>query len=328
MSEHLGAAVRALSVIVLLASSACSLPSPGSRAAAKDHPGRPAAPQQQAVPRAAGPSCPKVQPTRIEGRVANDEVDELSGAIASQQNAGVFWVHNDSGDDARAFAIDLQGRALAELELTHVDALDIEDIALVRGQASAPDQLYLADIGDNWKRRRKVQLFRVQEPRLAGQREGIVIKSAASVIDVVYDDGPHDAETLLADPRSGDLFIVAKSHNLLSEEPVGVYRLPAAELKKGSVLARKVATLALGPTTAGDIAPDGSAIIVRNYWSAMYWPRALGETVAEALAKAGCRLPVSDLGKQGESLTFTRDGRAYVTIPEGLHPVIMRYVLE
>ncbi|MDB4973165.1 MAG: hypothetical protein JWN48_1506, partial [Myxococcaceae bacterium] len=244
---------------------------------------------------------------------------------ASRKNPGVFWVHNDSGDDARAFAIDLHGRAVAELRLGNVEANDIEDIALVRGQGKAPDLLYLADTGDNWKHRPSVQLYRVEEPRLDPAGERIVLSREAKTIHVRYDDGPHDAETLLADPVQGDLYLVAKSHNFFSEQPVGVYRLPAEELRSGQVLARKVATIALGATTAGDIAPDGSAVMVRNYWSAMYWPRAPGESVASALAKPGCRMPVSDISKQGESLAFTADGSAYVTVPEGSHPALFRY---
>ncbi|MDB4975075.1 MAG: hypothetical protein JWN48_3416 [Myxococcaceae bacterium] len=327
MSEHaraVHAGMQALSVVVVLACSACSLS--GSHASASDKP----SPASNALAAAAGdasagPACPQVASTVVEGKLADDEIDELSGIIASRKNPGVFWVHNDSGDDARTFAIDLHGRAVAELRLGNVDAHDIEDIALVRGQGKAPDLLYLADTGDNSKHRASVQLYRVEEPRLELDKERIVLSREAKTIDVKYEDGPHDAETLLADPVQGDLYLVAKSHNFLSEQPVGVYRLPAAELRTGRVLARKVATIALGATTAGDIAPDGSAVMVRNYWSAMYWPRAAGESIASALAKPGCRMPVSDISKQGESLAFTADGSAYVTVPEGLHPAVYRY---
>ena len=89
-------------------------------------------------------------------------------------------------------------------------------------------------------------------------------------------------------------------------------------------MARKVAAVRLGPATGGDISADGSAILVRNYWSAMYWPRAAGQTVVEALAKTPCRLTVSDVGYQGEAIGFTPDGAAYVTIAEG-KPCLFRY---
>jgi hypothetical protein len=247
--------------------------------------------------------------------------------VASRRHPGVFWVHNDSGDDARVFAIDVHGKALAELTLAGVDATDVEDIALAKGAAGAPDVLYVADTGDNLKRRRSVQIYRVAEPSLLSQdRSALQLKQKADTLDVVYEDGPHDVETLLVDPVQGDLYLVAKAHLLLREEPVGVYRLARAALStKRKNVARKVSAIRLGPATGGDIAADGSAILVRNYWSAMYWPRAEGQTIVDALGKTPCRLTVSDVGYQGEAIGFTPDGGAYVTIAEGEHPAIFWY---
>ncbi|MEY4512022.1 MAG: hypothetical protein RLZZ450_4144 [Pseudomonadota bacterium] len=272
-------------------------------------------------------ACPKVEASHVEGRVASGDIDELSGLVASRRHPGVFWVHNDSGDDARVFAIDAHGKTLAELSLSGADATDIEDIALGKGAAGTADVLYVADTGDNLKRRRSVQIYRVAEPLALPRTESLELKQRADTLEVVYEDGPHDVETLLVDPVQGDLYLVAKAHLLLREEPVGVYRLARAELStKRKNVARKVASIRLGPATGGDIAADGSAILVRNYWSAMYWPRASGQTIVEALAKAPCRLTVSDVGYQGEAIGFTPGGEAYVTIAEGNHPAIFRYV--
>lgn len=315
MLQRVGACVMALSVVVSQAFSGCSVSASSAQSSAES---------KSSTSPLSGPSCPRVEQTTREGEVAFDEVDEASGAVASRKNAGVFWVHNDSGDEARAFAIDLHGRALAELKLTNARARDVEDIALAHGVGDAPDVLYLADTGDNWKRRDSVRLYRVPEPRLDLRRERVVLDRDVEVIEVTYEDGRHDAESLLIDPVLGDAYLVAKSHFLLREEPVGVYRVPAAQLHAGKVVARKVATIPLGPTTAGDVKPDGSGIGVRNYWSAMYWPRAPGETFAQALAKPGCRLPMPDISHQGESFAFTADGSGYVTIPEGQHAPIFR----
>ena len=38
------------------------------------------------------------------------EISELSGVAKSAQYDDAFWVHNDSGDDARIFAIDSEGK--------------------------------------------------------------------------------------------------------------------------------------------------------------------------------------------------------------------------
>jgi len=324
------ATVRALvgsSVLALGVAWACSGPRAVLRAAGSEPQAERNAHAAPAEGTESAVGCPLSEPGHVEGRVASNGIDELSGLVASRRQPGVFWVHNDSGDDARLFAIDGHGDTLAELALADVDANDIEDIALGQGEPGRADVLYVADTGDNFKRRRSVQIYRVEEPatpRRAGAP--LELEQKVQVFEVVYEDGPHDAETLLVDPTQGDLYIVTKAHLLLREEPVGVYRLASNELStKRSNVARKVAEIPLGPATGGDIAVDGSAVLVRNYWGALYWPRAAGETIVQALAKAPCRLSVSDVGRQGEAIGFTPDGAAFVTIAEGDHPVIYRY---
>jgi hypothetical protein len=324
------AAVRALvgaSVLMLGVAWACSGPRAVLRAAGSEPQPERNAHLAPADGKAFAQGCPRAEAGHVDGRVASNSIDELSGLVASRRQPGVFWVHNDSGDDARLFAIDAHGETLAELALADVEAFDIEDIALGNGAPGRADVLYVADTGDNFKRRRSVRIYRVEEPttpKHAGSP--LELEQEVETFEVVYEDGPHDAETLLVDPTQGDLYIVTKAHLLLREQPVGVYRLASAELStKHHNVARKVAEVRLGPATGGDIAADGSAILVRNYWSAMYWPRAEGETIVQALGKTPCRLRVSDVGYQGEAIGFTPDGAAFVTIAEGDHPVIYRY---
>src|SRR5215813_4130738 len=65
------------------------------------------------------------------GKVADPALGEVSGIIASIQNPGMFWVHNDSGDEARFFLIDSAAQLKQIYYLEGVDAIDMEDIAWV-----------------------------------------------------------------------------------------------------------------------------------------------------------------------------------------------------
>ena len=67
------------------------------------------------------------------GTVASAAVDELSGISASRRTDGVWWVHNDSGDSARVFAVGTDGRDLGEFDLAGTAAVDWEDIAVGPG---------------------------------------------------------------------------------------------------------------------------------------------------------------------------------------------------
>ena len=72
--------------------------------------------------------CDAASPTQI-GQLQSPELEELSGLAASRQHADVLWAHNDSGDTARIFAIDLTGALRATVDVDVAKAIDWEDIA-------------------------------------------------------------------------------------------------------------------------------------------------------------------------------------------------------
>ena len=83
------------------------------------------------------------------GRLDHPPIREASGLVASRRYPGVFWVHNDSGDTARVFAMSTSGRHLAEVQLLGVEANDWEDMAIVAAPDGGPDRLVIADMGDS-----------------------------------------------------------------------------------------------------------------------------------------------------------------------------------
>lgn len=259
--------------------------------------------------------CARSGTSEVVGVLASDALDEVSGLVASRRHAGVLWVHNDSGDGARVYAIDLRGQLRAEVELEGAGALDYEDIALLPTRTGA-DTLVVADTGDNLLRRERVQLYAFAEPDVGGAHKGR-LRARARRIQVRFEDGPRDAETLLADPHTGDLFLVEKGPLLARREPVGVYRIAAAHAAGPSAVARLVAKVPLGPVTAGDVLPDGSGVALRNYTHALFWSRTANEPLERVLAGEGCALALPDRGEQGEALAFTREGSAFLTVAEG-----------
>ncbi len=54
------------------------------------------------------------------GILASDAIKETSGIAASRRVDNVWWVHNDSGDTARVFAINTSGQTLGEYALSGV----------------------------------------------------------------------------------------------------------------------------------------------------------------------------------------------------------------
>ena len=98
-------------------------------------------------------------------------------------------------------------------------------------------------------------------------------------LTLTYADGPRDAETLLADPVSGDLFVVSKQ---LVGRP-GAYRIPAGAEPGGTITMARVADVGVdGGTlvTGGDVSLDGSVVALRTYTSVLLFLRADDETVS------------------------------------------------
>jgi hypothetical protein len=253
---------------------------------------------------------------RRTGTVHASEATELSGLVASRRRPGVLWTHNDSGDAPRALAVRASGKLVGDVAITGAEANDWEDIAIRGGT------LYLADIGDNDARRDDVVVYRVPEPA-AGQ----TTSAPAQALRLRYPDGPHDAETLLVDPRSGTLAIVTKS--FAGDSGVYVAAHPSAG---ATTTLRRAAGLRLGIgglATAGDVSADGRVIVVRTYTGFVAWERRRGDSLARAMRRTPCagRVSLAREG-QGEALALTADGRAFLTVPEGENPVIRRYAVR
>ena len=235
-------------------------------------------------------------------RLTDSRIIESSGLAASTRHKGVTWTHNDSGGGPRLYAVNSKGRTLARLTLADLDPYDWE------GLATGPrNTLWIGDIGDNSERRETIALFRVTEPaRLAN---GAV---AWTRFRFRYPDGAHDAEAVLVHPRTGRVYVATKG--IVGG---GLYAGPE-RLRTGEVndLTRVAGVPPL--VTDGAFAPDGSRFALRGYISA--WLYAEPGDQIERIA-----LPEME---QGESVTFSRDGRALLAGTEGADSPVWRVPLS
>ena len=253
------------------------------------------------------------------GTVANGSVDEASGLSGSRANPGVLWVHNDSGDSARAFAMNTAGDHLGIYNITGAGAWDWEDMAIGPGPA-AGDYLYLGDIGDNYAIRGSIKVYRVPEPAVDPNQSPVTVNLAgAESITLQYPDGARDAETLMVDPLSGDLYVVSKR-----ESQSRVYRAAYPQSTGGTVTMDYLGQLPWGWATGGDISPDGDEILIRGYSNASLWTRGSGQSIWDALASAPVTVPVAS-EPQGEAIGFDAVGDGYFTVSESSHQPIYYY---
>ncbi|MBL8943983.1 MAG: hypothetical protein JNK45_12585 [Myxococcales bacterium] len=260
------------------------------------------------------PECPMFEAGANLGVVGDAAIVETSGLVASRAHADVLWLHNDSGDGARAFAIGTDGAVLGQISIGGALALDWEDAALGPGPDAGVDYLYFGDIGDNLMFRAFITAYRVAEPdprRLGGQ-------VTATALNLHFPDGSHDAEALMSDPWTGDLYVVSKVDSGQS----GVYRAAFPQSVGMTNELELVASITFGVdplpgsplVTAGDIAADGSLVVLRTYSSVFGWRRGADMTIGEAFATEPCPLPAMD-EPGGEAIAVGAGG--YYTISEG-----------
>ncbi|MCH7917527.1 MAG: hypothetical protein IIC50_06035 [Planctomycetes bacterium] len=256
------------------------------------------------------------------GHISSAKLRETSGMVASRQNAGILWMHNDSGAGAELFAVTESGETVASYRVTGASARDWEDIALGPGPEAGQDYLYIGDIGDNGAKRPYVVLYRVPEPRVGHKNKNTTViarTSPAQALRLSYPDGPHDAETLLVDPLSGDLYIITK-RDLFSR----VYRASPPHSTTERILLEQVALMPWGFAVGGDISADGQLILIRGYSSASMFKRPAKGPLWQAFLEPSTLVPLRQ-ERQGEAICFNAQGTGYYTTSEGKNQPIYFY---
>lgn len=266
--------------------------------------------------------------TDITGKLDSKQMDEISGIAASGINKDIYYVHNDSGDTSRFFAITADGKLKSTVYFKGegsepLAVRDCEDIAVGPGPVKNKSYIYLGDIGDNGSSRHYITIYRFAEK--ASWLDTTIAKTESSRVFLKYPDGPRDAETLMVDPIERLMYIVSKR-----QDSVSVYTTPLNFKPNDTVtLTRRCKLFFAGVKifkwiTAGDISKDGSQVVLRSYEKVYYWRRKGNEPIWKTMQRPPV-VPFYVAEKQGEAIGFTADGSGYYTTSEGVYAPIYYY---
>ncbi|MET9500091.1 WD40 repeat domain-containing protein [Streptomyces sp. NPDC006552] len=247
---------------------------------------------------AAGPASAGDRPAGSDGFTLQDpRITESSGLAASRAHPGVYWTHNDSDDGAYLYAVDGRtGKTVATLTLTGIGSpRDVEAISV------GPDgDLYVGDIGDNlggtWDH---VWIYKVPEPKVLRDQ---TVRATQYVVK--YADGPRNAEAMMVHPKTGRVYIVEKD-----EDGGGLYEGPDPLDSAATNVFKRVADIDLW-VTDGAFSPDGRQLALRGYFGGVAYSWKNGKPTRQG------QLSVP-MQPQGESVTYTADGRTLLYGSEG-----------
>ena len=252
-------------------------------------------------------------------QIDEEIIEETSGMAVSRKHPSWIYVHNDSGGEPEIYILDTLGSFLGNIRLEGVENRDWEDLAIGPGPEKNETYLYVGDIGDNFSKHEELIIYRFPEPDSFKAKMTV----QPEVIKLTYPDGSKDAETLLIDPTTGDLYILTKRDTKNT-----LYKASGELLEDGkNIVLEKVLQMPVTLSVGGDISADGTQVIIKNYWVVYYWKREEGESIKETLSRKAFLLPY-DPEPQGEAIAFEPEGDAYFTLSEKklrIDPALFRY---
>ena len=271
-----------------------------------------------------GPPLPAAEAV-VDRPLRDQRIGESSGLALSPAHDGLIWTVNDSGNPPVVHGVGADGRTRVRLRLTGVPNVDWEAVAAWRdGEGRA--LLAVGDIGDNGAVRDGIEIDVLAEPERLPARAGdggaddvpeVQVRPLRR-IRLRYPDQAKDAESVLVDPRTQRMYVVAKG--LLQAR---VYLVPKSAWPGGaSDRASLVFIGGLGLPLATDAAalPTGH-VVLRNFSSAMLvGPLPTGQRPLAPLATIGLPRQV-----QGEGLAATEE--AIYLSSEGRGSAVLRLAM-
>ena len=227
-------------------------------------------------------------------------IGESSGLVSDGDHVLTM---NDSGAGPEVYVVDRStGETVGRTTYSGDEVVDVEAMA-----PGLHHTLWVGDIGDNSWNRTSVAVYELPMPT-AGDR---TVQSRR--YDLVYQDGPRDAETLVVQPRTGRLYVVSKG--LFGGK---VYAAPPKLSTDHANVLRPVAGVG-GLITDGAFFPDGRHVALRSYGNLTVLATKGWRDVD------GMKLPDQ---QQGEGLAMEPSGHEVLLSSEGAGTDVLRLPLS
>ena len=245
-------------------------------------------------------------------KMVKQDYDEISGMAESISYTGIIYLHEDKPGKNFIIISNKNGEDLGKIYVDGASPADWEDMTYGPGPDPALMYIYVADIGDNNAKNSSATVYRFPEPsiNLFSASTEIHVKEFDK-IKFTYSRGATNAETILLDPLTKDLYILTKENSKSF-----LYQIPYPQSSTTTSALKPLAQLGLDFLTSGAISADGMDILLRNKSQIWYWKRDKTESVLQALAKKPQDAPYAGNEHQGEAISFSYNAPGFMTISE------------
>jgi len=211
---------------------------------------------------------PKQKPVKLESfaKIKAHEVDECSGMVKSRQFADVYWIHNDSGDEARIFAVNQQGEPIKPANMPEYRGIQITDARNIDWEDITTDTsgtLIIGDTGNNGNRRQDLAIYLLSEPN-PNVSQAVPAKKIRFYYPDQHEFPPekrnYDAEAIFW--ANGKIYLLTKHR---SDNDTKLYRFDSLLDSATNPLTLLDTFNIRGQVTAADASPDGKKLAVLTY---------------------------------------------------------------
>jgi len=193
---------------------------------------------------------------------------EVSGIVPSRQWPGVFWVHNDSGDETRIYPVGRDGKLFKSARAVDKAGVLVGGVINSDWEAIALDasgRVIIGDVGNNSNGRRDLALHYVVEPEptagFTGLLKSIFVRyPEQKAWPAPKEDFNYDCEGIFT--KGDTVYFVTKRR---SDSLTRLYRLDAPKPGEVNVLTAVADFDVRGRATGADASPDGKRLAVLTY---------------------------------------------------------------
>lgn len=261
-------------------------------------------------------------PSTETGSLGDPALVESSGIVASPVNPGILWIHNDSGDSARLYAVRTDGSAVARLVMDGIHAVDFEDLAA----GPCPDRsgpcLWVADTGNVGRNRRDQAIYAVPEPDLRAATGPLEVHaSAVWKFPVTFPGAAVDVEALALSPSLDALYLFEK----VERGSARVFRTLAPFTRDQPVVMEVVAEINSPGfpirhgrmITGASLHPSGDRLLLRVYTGIYEYRLGPGQSMDDLGAITPRQVTLGPLSEQqGEAVAYDAAGTGVWSVSE------------